>query len=305
MPPGIPIRVLVDTPVRERAAGLLQTMSQFLGFRTLFVALNDGRSNVIIAAINHGPVMVVPNHGNPLNEAYCRTVVEARNFVVIPNTATDPRTRALPITATLGPTTFVGVPVTAHDGRVIGTLCAMDTQPRALRDRDQALLEAMAELLGLVCEVETQAYRDPLTGVGNRRVWEWYSAHDHVPEKTVAVADLDYLKALNDRYGHEAGDAALQAVAAALQAIALEEDGAVSRVGGDEFVLLLPRPVSSADIGARLAHELDSVSLPYRVSATVGTASGERTWADLLTLADGHLLAAKRRREADSMEIPM
>lgn len=94
-------------------------------------------------------------------------------------------------------------------------------------------------------DLERLAFEDPLTGAANRR------ALDEHAEKYLALAgrrgthvglvylDLTGFKAINDRHGHAAGDAVLTEVARRLEAGARTSD-VVSRVGGDEFVVLLP-----------------------------------------------------------------
>ena len=89
-------------------------------------------------------------------------------------------------------------------------------------------------------ELAAAARTDPLTGLLNRRaldalVTEWMGARF---AGSVAVVDLNNLKLLNDRYGHAAGDAAIQLVARALKAQFRITDP-VFRTGGDEFLVLL------------------------------------------------------------------
>ena len=93
---------------------------------------------------------------------------------------------------------------------------------------------------------------------------------------TVIALDLDHFKTVNDRHGHPAGDAVLAAVGAAL--IAGVRDGDVpARVGGEEFVVLLPDTAeSSALLMAERLHtvvsELDVPGVPQSVTASLGVA---------------------------------
>jgi diguanylate cyclase (GGDEF)-like protein len=93
-------------------------------------------------------------------------------------------------------------------------------------------------------EAEAEADQDPLTGVKNRRAFVREMkriagfAQRYGAPATVAYFDVDELKSVNDRFGHAAGDAALQAVAARLLANVRESD-IVGRMGGDEFAVLL------------------------------------------------------------------
>lgn len=84
-------------------------------------------------------------------------------------------------------------------------------------------------------ELQILAYRDPLTGIGNRRAG--IEALDHGPVSVVGICDLDDFKLVNDRYGHAAGDQLLAVVAARLRAV-VGNTGVVARLGGDEFLLI-------------------------------------------------------------------
>lgn len=113
----------------------------------------------------------------------------------------------------------------------------LDVTERETRRRDaQALNERLNRL----------ALTDPLTGVSNRRgiLQEAERAHASAVRRgeplAFVVVDLDGFKAVNDRHGHERGDELLRAVADCLRRELRAED-AVGRLGGDEFLIILPR----------------------------------------------------------------
>ena len=155
-----------------------------------------------------------------------------------------------------------------------------------------------------------EATHDPLTGLANRRHFlrELDSAASATFEGagfTVAIADLDRFKLINDTFGHAAGDAVLVFFARAiLEELAPEDLG--GRLGGDEFCLLLRGPFAATRIeriDRRLReHVFRSASgQAYRASAAFGLASPDRALtgstlqaADLLAAADEALYQAKR-----------
>lgn len=106
-----------------------------------------------------------------------------------------------------------------------------------------ALLRAHVE--ELVARLQAQATTDTLTGILNRRGYEELIEIEIArADRTglplaLAMADLDHFKAINDRYGHQVGDAVLARVAGVLSAHARRIDVA-ARLGGEEFVLVLP-----------------------------------------------------------------
>lgn len=130
----------------------------------------------------------------------------------------------------------------------------VDTAPdSALTGRDRGLATfhhfldlVLAEVTAsVVVRLKDQAARDPLTGLANRRRLEEDLGRELARAErsgkplTVMMIDLDRLKATNDRFGHEAGDRRLTGLADRLRA-GLRQGDAAYRVGGDEFVVLLP-----------------------------------------------------------------
>jgi len=102
------------------------------------------------------------------------------------------------------------------------------------------------KILQLQRELEDLSYRDSLTGVANRRMFdtmytvEWAKAHATGEPLSLVIVDIDYFKQYNDHYGHMQGDACLRQVAQALGRGAARTRDLCARLGGEEFVLLLP-----------------------------------------------------------------
>ena len=124
------------------------------------------------------------------------------------------------------------------------------------------LMQAMQSALTLKTEQLTVAAEtDTLTGAANRAGLA-AQAHAllHAPNvPTLILLDLDKFKPVNDEYGHEAGDRVLVAVAQRIKAQLRSED-TLARVGGDEFVVLLKRPLARRDLEQIAARLLDAIS---------------------------------------------
>ena len=139
------------------------------------------------------------------------------------------------------------------DGRIVGSLNQGDRDPKRFEPGiDSTLLEHLALKLSLCLSNVTAherlrylAFHDPLTGLFNRGVMEKILQREYKrscrykTDLTVIFLDLDDFKSINDRYGHDTGDRALQYTADVLLKIKRDSD-IVSRFAGDEFVVILP-----------------------------------------------------------------
>ncbi len=149
---------------------------------------------------------------------------------------------------------------------------------------------AYLALLGRVRESERAAVTDPLTGLPNKRACtqrledEVTRAARYKRPLAVIFADIDFFKLINDTHGHGVGDDALCAVAHMLRDRIRTTDMA-ARLGGEEFVLILPETtLSQADILAeRLRQAIDNLRLPLpgggvlRMTISLGIAAYPET----------------------------
>ncbi|MCC6075670.1 putative bifunctional diguanylate cyclase/phosphodiesterase [Pseudomonas sp. GCM10022188] len=128
-------------------------------------------------------------------------------------------------------------------------------------------------------ELDRVAHYDPLTGTPNRRLLadrlEQAIARSARSGKSLAVCllDLDGFRQINERHGHDAGDALLQAVASGLKQVLRAED-TLARLGGDEFALLLADIDSPEDCANILNRVLAAINAPLQVAgATLHTSA--------------------------------
>lgn len=190
-------------------------------------------------------------------------------------------------------------------------LSARDVSPAALAVI-QRLSAERDELQARLAAAEELADRDPLAPVFNRRAFlrELHRTMSEVERYKIPAAviyvDLDGFKALNDRLGHSAGDAALHAVAERLVANVRESD-VVGRMGGDEFaVVLMPADQAAAEARAgALAHAIEQdLHLPGAADARLRVSYGVREIGpeidpeSLIAQADAAMFDAKRQRKA-------
>lgn len=155
---------------------------------------------------------------------------------------------------------------------------------------------------------EERALRDPLTGLSNRRLLEDRIEHGiaHAVrdgrKMTLMYMDLDGFKQVNDRHGHLYGDRLLMAIAQRLQENKRQED-TLARVGGDEFILLLPHIANKNDVIKSATRILEAIEAPFDIdgielntTASIGIAfypDDAHDRASLIAAADNALYAAK------------
>jgi diguanylate cyclase (GGDEF)-like protein len=148
---------------------------------------------------------------------------------------------------------------------------------------------------------------DPLTKVSNvARFYDEIGVMEAGTETfAVMLVDLDNLKLLNDRYGHQTGSAAIQAVAKVLRSVVRASD-CVARFGGDEFVVILKDAdrAGAQIVANRLRSMLQLETLPgtsdVDLTVSVGVAMFEedgRTSEELLAFADEAMYSDKRSRK--------
>ncbi|KXV05043.1 hypothetical protein CR51_12835 [Caballeronia megalochromosomata] len=152
---------------------------------------------------------------------------------------------------------------------------------------------------------------DPLTGLANRRslelhlTQEWDKARQRGSPLSVLFIDIDHFKRFNDTLGHAAGDSALIAVAHCVRRVARRSVDFVSRFGGEEFVVVLPRV--TAEVATVMADAIrqavQGLQLPHvtseyqRITVSIGgaTCNPDEGFAptQLVEAADAQMYAAK------------
>jgi diguanylate cyclase (GGDEF)-like protein len=189
---------------------------------------------------------------------------------------------------------------------VVGLVCSwLDTHAHA---RNRQLADSLSEANRRLRE---QAHFDALTRLPNRLMFEErmkaaLAAAGAQPDAcsiAVLFIDLDGFKPINDSFGHVAGDAVLREIGRRLQAVARPGD-TVARVGGDEFLMMTPRPgheAVAASVAQRLLEALNEpLTLPNDVTVNLSGSIGIVLYPEhgpaskLIANADAAMYAAKR-----------
>jgi len=176
------------------------------------------------------------------------------------------------------------------------------------------LLETSRELAAANRELENLSRQDGLTGIANRRYFDSYlltemkrASRERQPLALI-LADVDYFKAYNDYYGHQAGDDCLRQVASALKSVGKRPADLAARYGGEEFAIVLPATSleGAVDVAKSLARAIETMAIAHarsgvgeKISLSQGIASlvpvNETKPEGIIELADQALYQAKQQ----------
>jgi diguanylate cyclase (GGDEF)-like protein len=143
-----------------------------------------------------------------------------------------------------------------------------------------ALLSELTSLFRKLSDVNAQlqllSVTDPLTQIANRRGFDealarvWGTAVREETTVSLMMIDIDHFKGFNDRYGHPAGDECLRRIAALISSHARRPYDVAARIGGEEFVLLMPatEAAGAAMIAERLRRGIENLHIPKAASAS-------------------------------------
>jgi diguanylate cyclase (GGDEF)-like protein len=234
---------------------------------------------------------------------------------------------------------YAGAALVSAEGDTLGTLCVIDQVPHELTEGQEKALWALSrqvvthvELRNAVDELEnsttqlrdyqsqleeyhkkleltnarlrTLSVTDDLTGLNNRFAFEEELRNEFERAKqcdsplSLLFLDADHFKFYNDEFGHPAGDIALRTIADYLKE-SMRTSDFIARIGGDEFVMILPGTTreSASVLAERCRKALESATWPERpITVSIGTSSldGRRIDADTLIYeADQALYHAK------------
>ncbi len=204
---------------------------------------------------------------------------------------------------------------------VIGSMRRMDknlTHSMTLQYENSQMVDTLSEsnqkLQNANEKLETLTLEDALTGLHNRRYFEmqleaeWKRELREQKVLTLMVIDIDYFKLYNDTYGHAEGDVCLQQVAQILSSCLQRPADVIARIGGEEFVVLLPdAPEGGAlELAEQMLQRMSDVKIHHAtspladyVTVSIGMASvvpgGEATALSLFKAADKALYKAKSK----------
>lgn len=312
---------ILDTPVEERFERIARIVCSSLEVPIAAISLIDNDRQWFKS------IRGLEISETPREVAFCAHTILQDALLVVQDALLDPRFARNPlVTGDPKIRFYAGVPLNIGDGVHIGTLCAIDTEPReideaalaVLKDltgitesevESMALTEAHRELIAELREAERAALIDPLSKLWNRAGGdsllgrEWKAAQRKGAPISLALLDIDRFKNINDNYGHDVGDRVIRSVGRTVLS-ALRPYDIVCRWGGEEFLLIFPG-CESENLRYALGRVLQAIRTapiatpkgPLQVTASAGGCavlpSHDKTPAPFLKLADEALYEAK------------
>ena len=297
----------------DRIQSILRDALQLIGAPAGYVGLYDETNNKVIRSHSVGPVDFVCIEPQPADSGVMGQVFVTKEPVVVQDYSIYPGRLDTPQLRRIS--SLIMVPL-RNGTRIKGIIAAhwLD-EARPITETQVEVLTQFAVLAAVVLEqIEKQqqahwlAYHDSLTGLPNRASLavrleqELICANRGEAVGVVIFVDLDDLKVVNDHYGHSCGDAVI--IQAGKHIFdALGQETFVARIGGDEFVLVIPGEQNFDNVAAMAARLVASLSQDYpvcgefiRLSASLGVAfypKDGNTVEDILKNADSALYAAK------------
>lgn len=295
----------IDAPRDEAFDGIVRLVKNIFDVPIAIVSVLDGHRQLYKASLG------IDAEEQERRTTFCTHAILSPHATVVPDATLDPRFADNPhVTGEPHVRFYAGAPLRTADGHNIGTVCAIDTRPRSFGPREAAMLQDLATLAMEHLETRRLAETDVLTGALSRRAFHTQGARAvaladrHKYNLSLIAFDIDHFKAINDDYGHAAGDQALAEVAAAIGQCMRASD-IFGRVGGEEFAIVLPH-TSRRDalaVAERLRRAL--AGLPFepdgtarQLTASFGVSTldiATTTIEGLLANADAALYQAKAR----------
>jgi diguanylate cyclase (GGDEF)-like protein len=292
-------------------------LSQVTGMETAWIQLLDQeKDELVLSAYRElSPETVEEVKRLQVGQSITGWVAQRGEIAIVTDLQHDPRLTT-GAARREGYHSLAVLPLTAR-GKILGVIAVATRKKRLPQIADVGLLEALGAELGnaidralLHRQVQEAALTDSMTGLRNFRYLQGEAEREFARSRrsklplSLLIADVDDLKKVNDRWGHQQGDELLKAVGETLRRSVRAAD-IVTRYGGDEFVLLLPETdsLSAYHLALRLRENVMALELrynhePLRTSVSIGIAAypaHASNFSELLRRADAALYQSKKR----------
>jgi diguanylate cyclase (GGDEF)-like protein len=249
---------MLDTPIEQRFERLTRMVCRLMDVPISIFNLIDDQEQFYKSAQGINAVRA------PREGAFCTHAFHEPDMLLLNDASKDDRFHDNPFVTgeIMNIGFYAGCAVKTPDGMPVGTLCAIDLKPREMTpDQLQTLRDISAmvetelklaymqhdkkELESSLEQANRLAMIDPMTRLWNRLGMEammnkeWAEARRYKRPLTIVMCDIDHFKKINDTYGHDVGDDVIRTAGKKLLENLRTEDH-ICRVGGEEFLMILP-----------------------------------------------------------------
>lgn len=287
---------VLNTPTEEPFENIVNLVRTILGVPIATVTLVDRDRQWFKASRG------LAVHETPRAISFCTHTIQQRVPLLVPDAHLDPRFADNPLVrGSPHIRSYAGVPLRTPEGYNVGALCAIDTKPRTFSAAEVDILANFANIVSDELELRLIARHDHLTGALTRRGFIEQASREladharHDRPCSLVMLDVDRFKAVNDDYGHAAGDQVLRQIAE-LCGSAMRPHDCFGRLGGEEFALLLPDTDHAAAFAAaerfRKMIEAHTFAIAGDLQLRVTVSLGLAPLGPSITSVDGWLAAA-------------
>ncbi len=285
---------------------IIQLLSETMDVNSIFFTINTTYSNMVIRAFNRDTILIHEGDHALLKENLSVFFPKKSEPVVINDLEVNSIFSEQHVTHDFRKGCFMGAPIYQENDEIFGMICVYDTKPYQFSTYDIQLIKTLTSLLSKTIVLENLMLHDHLTGLYNSRYLKtFFELNKEIGlQYSLLYVDLDHFKDVNDNFGHDMGDELLKKIASLFKGI-VPNDSVVTRVGGDEFVLLIP--VSSnemvesrksacqiIDVLTSNSIEVDGQEIPISASVGITYVESGKSLKVLMKEADNAMYQAKR-----------
>jgi len=214
------------------------------------VQLRQDEFNVVVASQNEDNFLSRNDSWTWDINSFCRKIAETKQELDVQKAKSDAYWKLSPPVAEGEIRSYFGLPIFWPCGELFGTICIIDTKET---EYSAALMKLLEQFCRLICAdlqmlrdyeaIRDLALTDDLTGLNNRRgllfLGEQRIKEARRAKQTIGIVylDIDHLKRINDKYGHQRGDKCIKTLANVLK-VSCRESDIIARIGGDEFIIM-------------------------------------------------------------------
>ncbi|ESK40960.1 hypothetical protein P256_00388 [Acinetobacter nectaris CIP 110549] len=305
---------------QEISKAVITFLHKHVGFQLWMITRVSNNDWIVLHSEDHG-YGIIPGQVFHWPDSICHQMISKDGPHIVPNCEDIPIYQTAKINQMVNIGAYIGQPLWDHHGQLFGTLCAIHPEPtdQSLYEF-QDIIELLTKLLNHALQselreselnrqyerLEAEILKDHLTGLYNRRGWDYLMAAEELRcnlygfSATVFVIDLNNLKETNDKHGHQKGDHLLQLTSSILIASARSTD-ILARLGGDEFGIICINisPTDANELEKAIFQALEA----HKISAAIGYA--RRKYNDslqhALALADKKMYLHKKQCKEDKI----